>query len=106
MIGPILIFLLLCMFGSATVSFRQQKAYRSKHRNFSTSSRSICDYCKTRIKWIYVIPVFGYVFSKGVCPTCKGKIPVKYFLYEIVGGPLIGSILTLLLGFLIWLIWL
>ena len=58
------------------------------------SPPSRCDHCQTRIKWYYLIPVFGYFLSKGCCRSCGTKIPVIYPLTEFIGGT--GSVVLIM----------
>jgi len=58
------------------------------------SPPSRCDHCHTRIKWFYLIPVFGYFFSRGRCRCCGNKIPVIYPLVEFIGG--VGSAILIM----------
>ena len=46
--------------------------------------RSKCDLCKAQLGVIELIPVFGYIFSKGNCAYCGKKIPVRYFFWELL----------------------
>lgn len=47
---------------------------------------SRCNACATRIRWIHLIPVFGYALARGRCPVCAARVPVVYPLLEGVGG--------------------
>ncbi|EMW3203333.1 prepilin peptidase [Escherichia coli] len=59
------------------------------------SPPSRCENCHVRIKWYYLIPVFGYFLSAGRCQNCSIKIPVSYPLIELSGG--IGSVLLIMI---------
>ncbi len=50
---------------------------------------SRCENCYTRIRWFYLIPVFGYFISLGRCKNCGIRIPCVYPLVEFSGG--VGS---------------
>jgi len=47
---------------------------------------SRCNACATRIRWLHLIPVVGYVLARGRCPACAARVPVVYPLLEILGG--------------------
>ena len=48
------------------------------------SKNSFCDSCGTRINFFRLIPVVGYLASKGMCLFCKNKISVKYTIWEVI----------------------
>jgi len=56
---------------------------------------SHCDYCNAKLRFIDVLPIFGYIINLGKCHKCKSKIPVKHIIIEIIGG------LTFLSSFLL-----
>ena len=45
--------------------------------------RSFCPGCKSQIKPWQNIPIFSYLFLKGVCYQCKAPIPIDYPLTEL-----------------------
>ena len=48
--------------------------------------RSECDACGKTIPWYGLIPIVGYLFVKGKCPYCGGKVSLIYPLYELLNG--------------------
>lgn len=50
------------------------------------SPRSRCDACATPIAWPYLIPILGYLFSRGRCAHCGTRVSPVYPLAELVGG--------------------
>lgn len=50
------------------------------------SPGSMCNSCGTKIRWLFLIPVLGYFFSKGKCYSCKERIPLIYPLTEALCG--------------------
>jgi prepilin signal peptidase PulO-like enzyme (type II secretory pathway) len=47
---------------------------------------SHCDYCDLKLRFIDVLPIFGYIINLGKCHNCKRKIPIKHLIIEIIGG--------------------
>jgi prepilin signal peptidase PulO-like enzyme (type II secretory pathway) len=64
----------------------------------SINGRSHCDTCKKELRWIDIIPIFGYLLNRGKCHFCKSKIPICHLLLELIGGALF-SISFLIYGF-------
>jgi leader peptidase (prepilin peptidase) / N-methyltransferase len=49
---------------------------------------SHCPSCQEKIKFYHNIPVFGWLFLKGKCGSCKDKISVEYPLIESINAAL------------------
>lgn len=47
---------------------------------------SHCTSCKNIIKWYDLIPIFSYIFLKGQCRYCGGKVSVRHPAIEFVTG--------------------
>ncbi|HEL8025680.1 TPA: prepilin peptidase [Escherichia coli] len=62
---------------------------------------SRCDKCNIRLRWFYLIPVFGYFISRGRCRNCGVRIPYTYPLVEFIGGAG-SSMLAVLYGYEIY----
>lgn len=45
---------------------------------------SFCPNCKSKIKFYDNIPIISYIILKGKCRCCKNKIPLRYFIVEIL----------------------
>jgi prepilin signal peptidase PulO-like enzyme (type II secretory pathway) len=58
---------------------------------------SHCDYCNAKLRFIDVLPIFGYIINLGKCHKCNSKIPIKHLVIEIIGG-LLYLISFLLIG--------
>ncbi|WP_211096070.1 prepilin peptidase [Vibrio aestuarianus] len=74
--------LITAMLSSCLVSFYQLCVFRYK-LGFDWKrillEPSYCESCGCKIKYYYLIPIFGFVLSKGKCVSCNKKIPVRYF---------------------------
>lgn len=56
------------------------------------NTRSSCNHCKHKLNILSLIPFFGYLFYKGKCFNCHGKIPYIYPLLELISGIICGLI--------------
>ena len=88
---------LIFIFGSLLTSFYLVLGERLP-KNESINGRSHCDTCHHDLRWIDIIPIFGYLINRGKCHFCKSKIPVCHLLLELLGGALF-SISYLIYGF-------
>lgn len=48
--------------------------------------RSLCDHCKRALAWYELIPVASALVLGWRCRTCKGKIPWRYTVVELICG--------------------
>ncbi len=88
---------LIFILGSLLTSFYLVLGERLP-KNESINGRSHCDTCKHDLRWVDIIPIFGYLINRGKCHFCKTKIPVCHLLLELLGGALF-SISFLIYGF-------
>ncbi len=56
------------------------------------NGRSKCFSCGKNLTWHELIPVFSFLFQKGKCKKCKGKISWQYPTIEIIAGILFAMI--------------
>lgn len=56
------------------------------------NGRSKCFSCGKNLHWHELIPIFSFVFQKGKCKKCKGKISWQYPLIELIAGILFAMI--------------
>lgn len=49
-------------------------------------SRSVCDECKHTLSLIDMVPILSYIFLRGRCKYCKGKIDVLSTYIEFFTG--------------------
>lgn len=80
-------------FGAIIGSFLNVYIYRF-HTGKSLAGSSHCLSCGTGLKWFELFPVLSYVFIQGHCRHCKCRVPVRYFLVELLTGFLFLLTLT------------
>ncbi len=83
------VYFLIFYFGAIWGSFFYTLALRfsGEAAGFSLLvERSKCPSCGNFIRWLYLIPLFGYIFSKRQCAYCGVPISPMYPLMEIVYG--------------------
>ena len=71
-----------------------RKKIKNKYR-YTFLERSTCENCNAQIKSIYLIPIIGYLLSKGRCYSCNTKINKRFFYEESI-----AFIYGMLLGYL------
>jgi len=72
------------LFGLATGSFLNSIIYRLKTGESFLFKRSYCPYCKHKLNWQDLIPIFSFITLKGKCRYCKKLISLQYSLVELV----------------------
>jgi len=81
-LGVVLAFL----FGIVWGSFLNVCIYRLPKGISIIKPFSFCPFCKSPIKPYDNIPLLSFLILKGRCRNCKGKIPLRYPLVELMGG--------------------
>lgn len=72
------------IFGSTVGSFLNVCIYRLPKDKSIIKPRSFCPECQTQIKWYDNIPILSFLFLKGKCRECSGKIPLRYLIVEFI----------------------
>ncbi|MDH4261651.1 MAG: A24 family peptidase [Spirochaetia bacterium] len=84
------VFASVISFANVFTSRCKKAFYEKSRKNISNkwkyilSGRSKCDHCNSSITFIYLIPVFGYLFSLRKCTKCKQNISISYFIEETI----------------------
>jgi leader peptidase (prepilin peptidase) / N-methyltransferase len=74
-------------FGFVIGSFLNVVIFRSlSSKKKFWQGRSECLLCKKKLTFLELIPVFSYLFQKGKCTKCGGKISLQYIGVEIATG--------------------
>lgn len=77
---------LIAFVGGAIIgSFLNVYIYRF-HTGKSLNGSSHCLSCGTKLKWFELFPILSYLMIKGRCRHCHSRVPVRYFLIELLTG--------------------
>lgn len=79
----IVVFILLGMF---LASFYHFFADRKSNNQSIVKPSPHCDFCNKKLKWYEKIPIFSYIIQGGLCNNCHEKLPLSYFLSEVILG--------------------
>lgn len=74
------------IFGAVMGSFYHVVATRLSNDESLLFPGSHCPRCQHYLKWYENIPIFSYLFLKGKCSKCHSRIPISYFIVEIITG--------------------
>lgn len=74
------------LFGLCIGSFLNAVIHRLPREISLSASRSHCTHCDKLIYWYENIPLFSWVFLRGKCSGCSGKISIQYPLVELAVG--------------------
>ena len=81
-------YLFMFILGAVMGSFYNVVAYRIIKKDYKgiLIDRSSCPNCKTQLKMKDLVPLFSYIFLGGKCRYCGNKIPLVYFIFELITG--------------------
>ena len=88
----ILILSVIFLFGLSLGSFLNCVIYRLRAGKSFLRGRSFCPDCGHRLKLKDLIPVFSFLFLRGRCRYCYGKISWQYPLVELATALLIAVV--------------
>ena len=92
--GPLpawLVYPLVVVLGLALGSFANVLIYRLPREESIVYPPSRCPACGRRIQPIENIPVVSWIFLRGRCRGCGGRISIRYPLVELAGGALAAT---------------
>lgn len=72
--------------GAIMGSFYHVVATRLSNEQSIVSPSSHCPRCNQAIKWYDNIPILSYILLRGKCRNCHSKIPISYWIVELVTG--------------------
>lgn len=82
----VLLWLLRFMLGASLFSFAAATACRLPRGEGVIYERSHCLSCGRVLGPAELVPCFSYLIQRGRCRECGGKIPVRDFWIEVLGG--------------------
>lgn len=94
MLITIYLFSLVFIFGTIIGSFLNVCIYRIPAGLSIVKPRSKCGSCERTLTAVDLVPILSWVFLKGRCRTCGGKISIRYPLVEALEGALFLLIFT------------
>ncbi len=92
-----LTYIIIFLFGIAVGSFLNVCILRLPKGESVVTEPSHCVRCGRRLRPLELIPLFSYLFLRGRCASCKGRISPQYPLVEAANG-LLWLILFLRFG--------
>jgi leader peptidase (prepilin peptidase) / N-methyltransferase len=90
-----ILYFFIFILGASVGSFTNVWAERTA-RGEKISGRSHCEDCNHTLGPLDLIPLFSYVYLRGKCKYCKARLPIQYFLVELITGLLFLGIYYLL----------
>jgi leader peptidase (prepilin peptidase)/N-methyltransferase len=83
---PIAIYVFVFIVGLLLGSFFNVLILRLPKGQDFVYQRSHCPGCGSQIPWYLNIPIFSYLYLRGKCKSCDGKISLQYPLIELTSG--------------------
>lgn len=85
-------YLIVFAFGACFGSFANVVIYRWPREMSLIRPGSSCPHCQKKIKFYENIPILSWIFLRGKCSGCKGKISIEYPFVELITGLLFVAI--------------
>lgn len=89
-------YFIVFIFGLMVGSFLNSIIYRLPSGESFLIQRSYCPYCKHKLSWKDLIPIFSFLILKGKCRYCHHQISLQYPLVELATGILFVLIFWIL----------
>ena len=87
-----LVFAIFTYYGACIASFINVVANSIPRGGTVTTRASACPACGMIISRIDNLPLFSYLNLGGRCRNCLSAIPIRYFLTELIGATIFGSL--------------
>ena len=87
-----LVFAVFTYYGACVASFINVVAKSIPSGASVTTRASACPACGVTIRRIDNLPLFSYLNLGGRCRNCLSAIPIRYFLTELIGATIFGSL--------------
>jgi leader peptidase (prepilin peptidase)/N-methyltransferase len=90
--------------GAIVGSFLNVYIYRF-HTGKSLGGSSHCLSCGVFLRWYELVPIISYVCIFGRCRHCQARVPIRYFVVELLTASLFALALTLtpfVVGVVLW----
>ncbi len=84
----LILYTIVFIYGIIVGSFLNVCIYRIPKEESIVTVGSHCMKCSHRLSWYDLVPVFSWLFLRGKCRYCGGKISVQYPLVELLNGVL------------------
>jgi len=97
-------YFIVFIFGLIVGSFLNSIIYRLPSGKSFLIQRSYCPYCKHKLSWKDLIPIFSFLILKGKCHYCKKAISWQYPLVELTTAILFLSFFIFHFSFFIFII--
>lgn len=78
--------ILFFILGAIMGSFYHVVATRLSNDESIIHPGSHCPKCNHPLSWYENIPILSYIFLKGKCKKCHSKIPISYWVVEVITG--------------------
>lgn len=80
------ILIIFFILGAIMGSFYHVVATRLSNDESIVFPGSHCPRCNHPLKWYENIPIISYIILQGRCSKCHSKIPISYFIVELMTG--------------------
>ena len=76
-------YILIALIGASIGSFLGVVIDRLQTSESVWHGRSRCTSCRTVLRWFELVPIFSFLLQRGVCRSCKTRIPWRDWYVEV-----------------------